>query len=126
MKHLFLVSLLLGCAFLIVATPTAAQILTDPDPCFDISMSKSQYEECAADMGGNNGGGGGTPPPPCMSCVTGDDGNGGQISLCKDSSVYLPSWPQYSGCRSFIYCWPGPLGFPLCETGCSGNACLRI
>jgi hypothetical protein len=121
---LLLLSLLLSWVLLVLATPAAAQ--TDPDPCFDISVSKSQYEACTLDPGGNSGSGGSTPPPPCMSCVTGDDGNGNQISSCKDSNVYLPSWPQYSGCRTYVYCWPGPFGFPLCETGCSGNACLRI
>lgn len=125
MKHLFLISLLLGFIVLVFATPAAAQFL-DPDPCFDISMSKSQYDACVLGPGGSSGSGGNTPPPPCMACVTGDDGTGNQASWCKDSSVYLPSWPQYSACSSYVYCWPGPLGFPLCETGCSGNACLRI
>jgi hypothetical protein len=106
---------------------TSARASDDPDPCFDASMSKSQYAACVGSSSGGYGSGGATQPPPCMSCVTGDwDANGVEYAQCKDSSVYQQSWPQYSDCKAYVSCWPGPYGGTLCETGCSGNSCLRI
>ncbi len=124
MKHMLLCAVA-AFAVVLFATPARAQIFVDPDPCFDISMSKSQYEACVVDPGGYSGSGG-AKIPPCMSCVTADwNGTGIETAACKDAGVYLASWPQYSDCQAYVSCWPGPSG-PICETGCSGNVCLRI
>ena len=124
MQHMCLAARLAIFALLVTAVPASAQFI-DPDPCFDISMSKSQYDACALDTGGYVGGGG--MAIGCSSCVTGDwDANGSQYAQCKDSNVYASSWPQYSNCDAYISCWPGPYGFPICESGCRGYACLRI
>ena len=123
MKQLLLV-ILAGCFALFLSTPARAQILTDPDPCFDASQSKSSYYECLADGPGGYGPGGGQMPP-CLSCVTGDNGTGLVQSYCKDPNVYLPSWPQYSNCQAYQSFYVGPCGCPIYETGCTGTLCLR-
>jgi len=117
---------LLGAVLLVLLFGTSALAYDDPDPCFDASLSKSQYAACVGSSGGGYGGGGASTSP-CMSCVTGDwNANGTEYAQCKDSTVYQQSWPQYSDCKAYISCWPGPYGGLICETGCSGNSCLRI
>jgi hypothetical protein len=108
---------------MLLATPARAQY-DQYDPCFDVSMNKTQYEGCAVDSGGYSGSGGGRMPP-CMSCVTGDDGTGVVMSWCKDANVYLPTWPQYSNCQAYQTFYISSCGCPIYETGCTGTLCLR-
>src|ERR1041385_3121480 len=100
MKQMLLVFAALCFTTLALATPATAQNYPDPDPCFDASLNKSQYYACLADGPGGYGPGG-SSQPACMSCVTGVDGNGLPISLCKDSTLYLESRPQYAGCQAW-------------------------
>ena len=124
MKQMLLIAAVTGLALVLFATPVAAQILTDPDPCFDASVNKAQYFECLADGPGGYGPGGGTPPP-CMSCITGVGDSGLPQTFCKDSTVYRPEWPQYAGCEAWSTFYIGACGCPIYETGCSGRQCLR-
>ena len=114
---------------LVLIAPLARAQYTDPDPCFDASTSKSQYEACVADSGGGNSGSGGATMPPCLRCVVGywDVSSPYPSAQCKDPTDYKPQAAgDWSGCKAVVWCWPDGYGGRICEARCDGNACYTV